>query len=669
VENRANRWRTRAWIPILHYVLAIGVSMAAAILLFRRLFVLRDRVLVGQTDPFSSTDYNGTVWFYWWLERATRLHQSILWTDRVCAPTGQSLGINFPNRVDAWLAYPLFSSFSFPENYNLFVLLIPVISTLSAYFFFRTVTRSWWISIAGALLFGFNAYTFYEIRSGRPVTGMIFVIPLVLGAWQRTLLQPSALRALPWAALTGVGAALTTNAYLPFVLWLFPLCVLIGLGSLIQPYPHVSRFRPTWSALLAFALGVLLSMPYVHEMLIERQVRSAQQTQAEKPKDPPGLLDGKLWSDIAEKIQQDRAAERAGPPPRPLGLGSPALRRSLENSMSIDWLIGYQPGNAHPRTWLPPALFFAALLAAPVAGRRGIMWLLFVILSWLFTLGPYAAFIHLGHYTPLELFGKTWKLPTLTLLELIPPARDFLRPYRAFPFVLLGTITLIACAGDALENTIRRRLDDSRKAVPARLGLTLILVASLMGTLFTIRQREGFRMPMTWWKPYAFHVMLGEEGRQGVDDAIVELPMGVGHATSIFQLVHQRPRTENHLDYLNRLRTGQPPPSSCFQHPLLRRLWHLQSRAGYTALAEASSTPADLLPADLITSARSQGLRYILLYDEGFKLLEPKEAFLSADALRSLLLDALGPPIHHEEGLDVYELPSASSPKSPKAGD
>ena len=50
--------------------------------------------LIGGGPPVTPSDINGTLWFYWWAQRALERGQDLIHPDVICAPTGQSLGSN-----------------------------------------------------------------------------------------------------------------------------------------------------------------------------------------------------------------------------------------------------------------------------------------------------------------------------------------------------------------------------------------------------------------------------------------------------------------------------------------------------------------------------------------------------------------------------------------------
>ena len=142
-------------------LLPVGIMMGATITIFGEAWTRMHSLVIGGGNAVTPSDVNGTMWFYWWVTQAQSRGVEQTTPDVICAPTGQSLGSNFPQHVDALMASPLMSSLPTPMAFNLFVCLIPVLGGLSAFAAARWLKVGWGGAMMVALLFGFNSLSMH----------------------------------------------------------------------------------------------------------------------------------------------------------------------------------------------------------------------------------------------------------------------------------------------------------------------------------------------------------------------------------------------------------------------------------------------------------------------------------------------------------------------------
>ena len=113
-------------------LMPLAVLMGVSIAVMGEGWTRMHSVIIGGGNPTTPSDVNGTLWFYWWVTQSMERGIDLLRPDVICAPTGQSLGSNFPQHIDALMAAPFLNHLPFPAAFNTFVVLIPVLGGIAA---------------------------------------------------------------------------------------------------------------------------------------------------------------------------------------------------------------------------------------------------------------------------------------------------------------------------------------------------------------------------------------------------------------------------------------------------------------------------------------------------------------------------------------------------------
>ena len=618
-------------------------------------------VILAEISP---SDGNGTLWFWWWVHTALTQGLDLLQPDVVCAPGVDPLGTNFPNRIDALFAFPFLHFLKPPVSLNLAILSMIFVAAWTGFLFLRMEGRRWPVALAGGLLFGANVYSFSEIEGGRPVTALVAELPLFLAALRQIGRSP---RPWIWGIAAGAMAALTVHHYIPFALFLGLIGLPIGLLCLWRP--AASRLSVLGAAGLLLVSAIWLSLPYFHEVLVVRKAGPAGALATWTPREPAGLWEARFYRDIYDLGTQ---FSQRPPPSRPF---RETISMVQGESMPWFYLWHVAPGEVGHRTFIPRTTLVAGLVLCLLGGRAGIGWLLAAFGVYLITLGPYASeVVQVGYARTIKLGGGDVALPLAWLLRWAPSVEAFLRPYRAFPLLVLCLAAGATGGIDRVAAWIGRRIrgedppnpmptDASPAAAPApprpglrrRIapGVAALIALSLAGgwvgeAVSTIRGGGWYRLPLHHWQFSPFLIDLGERpGTAG----LIELPAGLGHATSILQIVHQQDRSDLHHDALHRLRNDMPPPDNCFQLPLLKAAWYIgQETPEAQAALAAGLTPA------AVEEARAAGFRYFVLYPEGFRLLRHQKIQRSQAAMEAALTARFGAPIFEDAQVKVWAL-------------
>ncbi len=557
--------------------------------------------LIGGGPPVTPSDVNGTLWFYWWARQAMRDGKDLLHPDVICAPAGQALGSNFPQHVDAHMAGPFLSALPFPLSYNLFVLTVPVLGALAAYAAVRVLGLGRILSLMVAALFGFNAFTMHELANGKPASALVFTLPLVCAAWIRCLRAPRR-QFWPWMVMAGFAGALAIQQYVLYALIIAFFAAGVGLLHMIKPAPRVAPARVIWAVVLVTGLATALSAPYLSRLLGDRRPMPA----------------------FAEQLR----------------LQSPAVIREQAESIDLSYPLWVDSDESLPRrAAFPAALTVVGLLLLPVGGRRYRRWFAAAVGFYALSLGPMAAWAVRPEIEWFTVAGRGVPLPTWWLNKVFPFSIQFFHPCRVFPMVVLCAATAV---GFGLQHIGRRRLGPAAGVIIAGLGL------------WQVQSAGGFHLLHTAYDPHPFIEQLADEPG---DFAIIEFPVGLGHATAPAQLVHQKRRSESHHDLVAPLRSGEPP-ADCLTPPFLQALWDWSRPTPWTGPRPA---PASAEPAAVHQAYRA-GFRYLIAWRAGFDML--RQAGLDVDREQSIarLTSVLGPPLVSDDTLVAWAIPEMGRP-------
>lgn len=655
----------------------LGFMGVVAVWNFAILTRLSD-VLIGRI-LWRPGDINCSLWYYWWFHHTVSNDLPKLVTPIVCAPAGQALTQHFPNRLDAWLATPFLEIFGFVQGANLFILAIPVLNAMAAYGFFRTLT-SWRMLAWGAgLLFGYSSFTITEILGGRPVTALTWTLPLVLWAWNSALEARRARWAAVAAILTGLAGALAFQSYVPNAFFLaFSALLMGGLWVLLpttkSPYEHFSwqeRLRPLWLIPLAGAIGIVLSVPYLHETLVLRPDSKAFADTGTTPREPGELWHPEVWTELLAYVQTPAEA-RSGV--MIAGMGPEVLLNMQRESLPWTWLWHRPLGEYSHRVLLLPVLLLVAALLTPLAGWKSVRWWLIAVLAWIITLGPFAAVrAEPDGIQWLEHNGERVTLPLRWAVEQVPAAAGFLRPYRAFSLVLLAVLALVVEGGQGLLQRLTSLLrgifvrgeaneaDSSRVWVRQGRHLWTAGVSALLGgaawaCLLTQTQvQPNYRLMISDFTP---NPGLQALATMPEDFVVVELPMGDADGVHLGQAIHGH-RSSEPLRFDTAGDPFTPHPPGCYAHPFLQSLWHTERMLQWKPRpGQANPTPPD---AELVAKAAQDGFRYVVVYKRAYLEHPLENRRTDAQPIEEFLTGLLGVPHYADRDVLIYDLKSPTA--------
>ncbi|GEM_PF-3373201 len=548
-------------------------------------------VVIGGGNPTTPSDVNGTLWFYWWVSTALERGADILQPDVICAPDGQSLGSNFPQQIDALMATPFLRLFPFPASFNAFVALIPVLGGLAAYAGSRWLGIGRGLSLMTAVLFGFNSLSLHELANGKPPSALVFTLPLFVCAWVKCL-TATGRATIGWVIAAGLATALAIQHYVLYAL----VAAFFAAGTLVlfslKPAPRVGRSRALVAGLAVVLIGVAVSAPYLQRLLGERRPMPAAMA--------PRITD-------------------------------PSVLREQKESSHVGYILTADMDEETPRRAVFPAvLTVTSLLLLPVGGRRHRRWLIAAAGFYILSLGPMAATSVRPEVEWLTIAGRGVPLPTWWLNQAFPFSIQFFHPGRVVPMVVL-------CASISVATGLQHW---AKGRVWARwLPVVAVLIAGL--GMAQLHAQGGTRILMSDWDPHPFLTELASDPDGG---AIIEFPVGLGHATAAEQLIHGRKRSESHHDAIAALKEDQRP-EDCLQSSIFDALWPL-SQGDLTQLP----TNAHL------SAARADGFSHLVLWRSGFDVLN--QAGIEADRERTIraLRRTLGSPVASDETLVAWEL-------------
>lgn len=632
----------RRWSVLRLAAQALLVSALAVLLSVQAFSMFRPapEMVLGPLLDDLPTDLDGTVWFYGWMDRAVSQGLPILSPDWVRFPLGQNLGGNFPNRVDAWMALPFMHFLPFPDGFNLFVVCIPVFNTLAGWVFFRTLTDRWWLALSAAMLFGFQRYSFYELAGGRPVSALLFTLPLFLAAWWHALRTPRLALALAWAVVAGAFAALVACSYAPWTVWAGALAVGCAVVRVLAPaggaadagsseaggargrdgrrggWRFQERARPVAIAIVALTTAILLAASYLHELLVLR-------VEGGQGGNPLPFWDLRVWTETLTALTHQAPGVRSAAP----------FSAVNENEVALDALWNGSARGAD-RAALPGGTWAVVVAAVVLGGWEARFWALAGVLCWVSLGGLHPAAMLTRSPAWLQAVGPWIPSPLAAFARVAPDAVEHLRAYRGAPIATLALLAAIVSAWAPFSRKAARWTTHWPRAawIPRAAGAIVILAlgARAASNAVTI---DAPRVPRTPWHPSPFYAQLAASPDSG---AIIELPVGFGHAFGPVQLLHQHARSEPAMDTLGQV--GRQP-----------QLW----LRPFEALGAAGGPALD--PA-LLDAARADGFGWVMLHSSAYKRLKFLGRPLDAGVAKAWLSDALGEPVFEDREIVVYRL-------------
>ena len=621
---------------------------------FGALSVVYNEILVRQLDRLLATsrvtllpnDLNGTLWLYWWVHRALVSDAAVQQPDVICWPDGEPLGTNFPNVIDALLAAPFLEYGGIPAGFNAYLLAIPALGALAGYLCLRTLTRHRALAFCAAAFFGFNAYTIFEIRMGRPATALIVTLPLFVAAWTLALRTPGR-RAWIWIVTSGLLAALAAYHYIPFALWVGLFAALTAVGRTAFPHRGVRRRQAGIALAIVGLLCVVLSFPYLVQTR-SVQLRSEDRSPGAWDEDTGdgggfGATVKRLWRDMRQG--RDPSAPRG---PR----GGETIEKLQRTALPGDFL--WRERRLHDRELelgVSAPLLLLILVLGLVSGRRARGWLVCTLVFWGLTLGPYVSHQVGNQLEPTTVAGTQIATPMLWLAKIVPLAGHFLWPFRAAPMLLLCLVGTLVVATDVsarrLEESARRSGDARRRVA----GLLLLLgaIACAVLALDAWRQRALLSLDYTPWQPHPF---LSELAMAPEGTVVIDLPLGLGEGTALYQVVHGRPRPEGIRGELIHHHGNSPPAfEGCLREPFHQALWYA-GRTGPTAQQKM----AEGFTHEAIRQAIRGQLTYLLIHPDAYGELRREGLFVDPGHVSAALQPVFGPPVVDHPNLIVFEV-------------
>jgi len=638
----------RAGAALVIDLLVPAAGFAALAALYNEMLVRHgDRLLATSRVTLMPNDLNGTLWLYWWVHRALGGDASVQHPDVMCWPDGEALGTNFPNVIDALLAAPFVGLWGIPAGFNIFLLTIPALGALAAYLWLRTLTGQRALAWCGAAFLGFNAYTIFEIRMGRPATALLITLPLFAAAWTMAL-RTRGRTGWIWIGVAGLCAALATVHYIPFGIWLGLFALLTAAGRTAFPTRGISRRRAPLALGIVGLLCLLLTLPYLQRTR-SVQLRSSDQAPSSAWTGQPGGQGGgglgQLWRDLRG---QPKTTDRTDPRRK-----DESMDRLQRNALPWDYL--WRERAQYDRELelpVPTLLLLLTLAAGLAAGRRGRGWLFCALLFWSLTLGPHLSQQAGEELVPIKVGVGPVATPMYWLARAVPLAGHFLWPFRATPMMLLCLTGTLVVAVDTVTRRLRggepARAWWIRRMIPA--ALLLAALGALVWGLDTNRRQGLLALDYTDWRPHPFLTQLAGAGEGTV---VIDLPLGLGEGTGLQQVIHGQPRPEGIRGEL--IRNSQDDPSAfatCLDDPFLQALWY----AGREGQAADRARAAGLSLAAAREMARGHTV-YVLIHAGAFGELHRERLFVDPGKVARELETVLGPPVVEDGALIAFEIP------------
>jgi hypothetical protein len=174
------------------------------------------------------------------------------------------------------------------------------------------------------------------------------------------------------------------------------------------------------------------------------------------------------------------------------------------------------------------------------------------------------------------------------------------------------------------------------------MGTPLAIIVTVLG-FGQVNAQGGMTILSADWKSHSFFEQLANAD---TPQAILEFPVGLGHATAPHQLIHEWRRSESHHDYIAALKADERP-EDCYTSPIFDSLWPLSQGRDV-----AGPSPSDL------TDAFHDGFRYLVVYKAGFDVL--RQAGIAIDRARSIrtLRRSFGTPLINDRDIVVFAVES-----------
>ena len=155
---------------------ALLLFMAVSLVLCLPAILAADSI-IGLDEPFG--DRANSLWLQWAVYTGTAVENKIF------APIGMEIQLNYFNLVDVYLAAPLMAVFGWPGHYNWLVVLIALFNCVTAWGFARVTGAQPLIAMTIGVLFAVSFPYVNAIENGRVIQSITGVLPLAcLGIWR-----------------------------------------------------------------------------------------------------------------------------------------------------------------------------------------------------------------------------------------------------------------------------------------------------------------------------------------------------------------------------------------------------------------------------------------------------------------------------------------------------
>ena len=391
-------WRTWAGSPLIQGALALALYTTVWLLTGAHGIVhnISDAHLTQ-----VSMDPNFYTWCLRWWPYALGHGQNPLYTHQVGAPAGQSLAWVTTVPPIALLAAPATLLTGPIATFNVLTAIALPLSAWAAFVMCRRLTRQFWPSLAGGVVFGFSAYEMNHVVAGQ--LNLIYSLMLPILGYLIVRWYEESIGTRAFVILAGVAMALQLYLFLETFADLTGLLVVslvVGIAVAGRAgRPAIVRLSKNLAA--AYGIAVVLALPYLAYALAIR----------------PGNLSA----------------------PRALDLASLVVPRST-SAQGVTWLyhLASEPQRVSAAGYVGIPLLVLALVLAATRWSSTLVRFLTCMLVFVFvaSLGP--ALDVAGHQVVRFPWSGVWSLP---ILRNAYPARLML-----FAYLILAIATALFLA-------------------------------------------------------------------------------------------------------------------------------------------------------------------------------------------------------------------------------
>ncbi|MCP4427368.1 MAG: YfhO family protein [Chloroflexi bacterium] len=345
-----------------------------------------DAVIIGNDD-----DVYINPWADWWTLKAWQDPNIEFWkTDYLFYPHGTNLAYHSFSHLNTIISLGLRPFMGVLPAYNITVLFNFVLAGFAMFQFARYLTRSSVASILAGVVFAFNPHALYQ--SSHPVLVSIWCFPWATFFFIRAIRENKIKWAVVAAIFVFLGAATSTILIILLAVWFIFFIVFIFFD---RQWP-----RPTWHAVTILGLlSLVFTLPLVNPLLIEAFAKN----------------NASFWIDPYTTLNAD-----------------------IFSFFIPHWYIWTKRG-----LYLGILPLYLLMLAFQFQRRKARMWLILIIMSYLFAIGPRPEFMgsQLGITLP-------WSLLITPVLR---------NTYRVNILMSLGLAMVVAYGWIALSSQLKTK--------------------------------------------------------------------------------------------------------------------------------------------------------------------------------------------------------------------